>query len=105
VAGLDGQNLLGPAAGFPADDEEIMERFVRDLGKDPREFLRRDDHVPTAWPGFLDVTHWAGLDQPHYRRPIERPLDGCDRASLPIDPAGLCIYPLLDADRLQPVDR
>ena len=104
VAGLDGENLLGPAAGLPADDQQVPERLVLDSAEDPGVLPGRDDHVPPAGPGLLDVADGAGLDQPHLRRPVERPLDGRDRAPLAAAPAGLGVDPLLDVDRLQSLD-
>lgn len=35
MAGRDGEDLLGPAAGLPADDQQVPERPVLDLAEDP----------------------------------------------------------------------
>src|SRR4051812_6587503 len=56
VPSLDSENLLRPATGLPADDQQVPEVLVPDLAEDPGVLLERDDHVPPAGPRLLDVS-------------------------------------------------
>src|SRR5262249_23712617 len=105
VAGLDGEGLLGPATGLPADDEQVSEGLVLDLPEDPGVLLGRDDYVPPARPRLLDGTGPAGFHETPLLPPGRCPLHGHDGTPLAATPAGLGIDPLLGVDRLQPFDR
>jgi hypothetical protein len=80
VPGLDGEDLLGPAAGLPADDKQVPELLILDLAEDPGVLLGRDDYIPPAGSGLLNVVDRAGVDQAHLRRPVECSLRRVDLA-------------------------